>query len=363
MANRNGGRRDSGSGWHIPDGEIDRYHYVDRDIYSSSGDISSSSGKRAPARRGKKRKKRRARKLAFTLISLLLVFAVGAAVYAGVMLSRINRDNTDAESYVQQPSDAPAWDVQADREVENILLLGTDRMEDGIQRSDTMMLVSIDRKNKKLRLVSFLRDLYLEIPTVGKDKLNASFSNGGPALTMQTIENNFRVNVDRFVQIDVDSFAEVIDRMGGIDVVVNQAEADEMNRVKDCNFSAGKNHMRGTLAVYYARMRAIDSDFGRTGRQRQVIRCMIDKLKALNPVELTGVMYDYMQYVTTNLSDPELLSLASGAVGIMGYPIETMHVPNTDTYQNLTLDNGAKVLDADLEKNSAMLREFLYGAS
>jgi LCP family protein required for cell wall assembly len=351
-------RKNNRNGRDGPERDIDRYDQVDRNQYGGRDIYSSSSG---PGPRRRRKKKRRGRKILAAFLSLLVLLAVGLFVYANTMLSRINRDNTDPQSYVQLPSDAPSWDVAQDKKVTNILLIGTDREKDGLRRSDSMMLVSIDNQNKKLHLTSFLRDLYLEIPTVGKDKLNASFSNGGAALTMQTIENNFRVNVDRYVQIDVDSFAEVIDKMGGIDVVVNKAEADEMNRVKHCNFSAGKNHMRGTLAVYYARMRIIDTDFARTGRQRQVIRCMIDKLKTRNPIEMTGILYDYLQYVKTNLTDTELISLAAGAMKIMDYPIDSMHIPNTGTYQNLTLDNGAKVLDVDLEKNCAMLRKFIYG--
>ena len=340
-------------------GDIDRYNYVDRDIYSSSSRERSAASRRPPKKR--KKKSRAGRRVAVIAVSLLLLLTAGSVIFAGTMLSRIEREEADTESYVQQPVDAPAWDVISDEEVMNILLIGADRMQDGIQRSDTTMLVSIDNKNKKLKLTSFLRDMYLEIPTLGKDKLNASFSNGGPALTMQTIENNFRVNIDRYVMVDVDSFAEIIDKMGGIEVEVSQAEADEMNRVMDCSLSAGKNHMRGTLALYFSRMRAIDSDFGRTGRQRQVIGCMIDKLKTMNPAEASALMYDCLEYIKTNLTNAELVSLIAQAFKIADYPMETMHVPNSGTFEDLTLESGAQVLDVDIETNCSLLREFLYG--
>lgn len=342
-------------------GEIDRYNYVDRDIYSGGRDISSTS---APRSGGTKRrrppKKKKSRKLLTTVLVLLVLLIAGAAVFAGSLLSQIKRDNTNTDGYVQQPSDAPGWDILSDKQVTNVLLIGTDRVEDGLQRSDTMMLVSIDNKTKKVKLTSFLRDLYVEIPTVGKTKLNASYSNGGAALTMQTIENNFRVNVDQFVSIDVDSFAEMIDKMGGIEVNITQAEADEMNRVKHANMSAGTNHMRGTLALYYSRIRIIDSDFGRTNRQRKVIGCMVDKLKTKNPIELSSLLHDYMGYVTTNLSDGEMLSLIANAGSLMNYPIETMHVPESGMYEDKRID-GADVLVPDLEANSKALREFIYG--
>ncbi len=350
-------------------GEIDRYNYVDRDIYSSSDrdGYSSAASSRKSSQRRRPPKKKRGRKVGVIVLAVVLLLCAAVYAYASSLLSQINRDNTDANSYVQQPSDAPQWDVLSDKQVTNILLIGTDRVKDGLRRSDTMMLVSIDNKSKKVKLTSFLRDLYVEIPGVGKNKLNASYSNGGAALTMQTIENNFRINIDKFVSIDVDSFAEIIDKMGGIEVNISQAEADEMNRVKHAQMSAGTNHMRGTLALYYSRIRIIDSDFGRTNRQRKVIGCMVDKLKSKNPIELSSLLHDYMGYVTTNLSDGEMLSLAASAMSIMSYPMETMHMPESGMYIDRSEKNGnaipgvGDVLDPDLEENSKALREFIYG--
>ena len=360
MANKQNGRQNPK---HYRRAEpLDRYNYVDRDIYSSSRREQSAGRKSAARPAPRRRKKRNAgRRAALVLAAVVLVFGLGAVVFGGVMLSRIHYEDADTAPYVQQPADAPAWDVISDEEVFNILLIGADRMQDGIQRSDTMMLASIDNRTGTLKLTSFLRDMYLEIPTVGKAKLNAAFSNGGPALTMQTIENNFRVNIDRYVMVDVDSFAEIIDKMGGIEVEVSQAEADEMNRVMGCQLSAGRNHMRGTLALYFARMRAIDSDFGRTGRQRQVIGCMMEKMKSLNPAEATAVIYDSLDLVQTNLTEAELLSLVGQAFTLLDYPMETMHVPDSGTFSDATLDDGAQVLAVDLEANCALLREFLYG--
>lgn len=346
-----------------PSGEIDRYNYVERDIYSNSGrNAPRSSGtvrKTSSKRRASKKKK--GKMVVGILLAVVILFGAGVFAYASSLLSQIKRENTDTKSYVQQPSAAPQWGVISDKGVTNILLIGTDRVEDGLQRSDTMMLVSLDNKTKKVKLTSFLRDLYVEIPTVGKTKLNASFSNGGAALTMQTIENNFRIDIDKFVTIDVDSFAEIIDKMGGIEVNVSKAEAKEMNRVMDAQMTAGRNHMRGTLALYYARIRRIDSDFGRTSRQRQVISCMIDKLKTKNPIELSSLLHDYMGYVTTNLTDGEMLSLAANAVNIMNYPMETLHMPDAGLYEDESISGVGDVLNPDLEANCKVLREFIYG--
>ena len=346
--------------------EFDRYHYVDRDIYSSSKRDPAGRGHHAAPQQRRQPPKRRKKKKRITfgkvLLMLVLIVLAGVTAVGAAALSKIQREDADTAPYVQTPADAPDWDVISSDHVTNILLLGTDRPSEGTQRSDSMMLVSLDNQSKKIRLVSFLRDTYLEIPTLGKDKLNASFAAGGASLTMQTIENNFRINIDKYVQIDVDGFCDAIDRIDGIEVVVNQQEADEMNRVMGCTLSAGKNHMRGTLAVYYSRMRAIDSDFGRTGRQRQVVECIVDKLRSMNPLEcvaaVNGIIEDIN--IVTNLSNSEILSLTAQLPQILNYEIETKFVPYRDTYTNRTLDNGAEVLDIDLEQNCTILREFLY---
>ena len=132
-----------------------------------------------------------------SICCIILVLVLGVLVAFFALSARTNYEDADTSQYEEIPESAPAWDVALDEKVTNILLIGADRNSDGSNgRSDTMMLMSIDARNKKIRLVSFLRDIYLDsIPTVGGERLNAAFAYGGPALTMQTIENYFRINV------------------------------------------------------------------------------------------------------------------------------------------------------------------------
>lgn len=337
--------------------EVDRYNYVDRDIYSRS----DRGGQ--PSYHSPRRRKRHSglKKFAMVACSFLLVAALGAAAWAGVLFSRLNREEASTESYVQQPSAAPAWDVIHDDKVTNILLLGTDNGGDGLSsRSDTTMLISIDNKTQSVRMVSFLRDLYLEIPTVGMGRLNTAFNNGGPALTMQTLENNFRISVDKYIQIDFDGLVAIIDRLGGIDVDMSEAAVEVTNQDMKSNLTPGVNHLDGRLALYYVRIRNIDSDFGRTQRQQQVLKIIMDQCKTKNPLEISALAYDFLPYVTTNLSESDLSYLISIAPQVMSYEVDKMHVPDDTAYTDLTLPSGAMVLDPDLEENCRLLREFLY---
>lgn len=343
-------------------GEIDRYNYVDRDIYSNSRKRAAVQSSKSRKASRKRQKKRGGRRVLATVFAVVLVLALGVAAYAGVMMNRLNRPGVDTSQYVEQPAAAPVWDVISQDGVTNILLIGADNGDDGnSHRSDTTMLVSIDNKTKRLCLVSFLRDLYLEIPTVGKTKLNAAYAHGGPALTMQTIENNFRVNIDKYVSVNFDNFEAIIDKMGGIDIDMSAKVAQEENRNMGSNLHEGVNHLDGRLALYYARIRATDSDFGRTGRQRQVVEAMLARMKELNPVEFSKLMYDYLPYVETNLDDGDLLALAALAPAVMNYETETMAVPNENAYEDQTVKGSGMVLAPDLPENCRLLRELLYG--
>nr|WP_319487365.1 LCP family protein [uncultured Caproiciproducens sp.] len=354
----NMGSRPRGAG-RQPDnntGEIDRYNYVDRDIYSKS----------RPVRQGNKkygRKKSGLKKVFLSILCLILVACAGVFVYGKYMMSRLDRsENINTSKYIEQPSAAPTRSILSNSQVSNILLIGTDKGDDGnSSRSDTTMLVSINTKNKTLRLVSFLRDLYVEIPTMKKQKLNAAYSKGGAELTMATIQNNFRINLDHYISVDFENFAAIIDKIGGLDIQMDQKLCDAENRNMGSHLKPGVNHLDGRLAVYYARIRETDSDFGRTGRQREVMELMIKKMEGLGPIKLTSLLNEFFPLVKTDLQDSELLAMLPVATSISSYSMKTMHVPNLNTYTEPTIKGIGQVLDPDLPQNCKLLWTFLYG--
>ncbi len=357
-----------------PDG-VDRYNYVEdrdnRDIYSNST-VTRRSGHQPPQ---KKKKGGAGKRIFWTFFVILLVLVGLGALYFHVMASRLNRSNSariasTRAKYIEQPSAAPAWDVESDGNVINILLLGVDKNVDGSDgRSDTNILASIDQKSKTIRLVSFLRDSYLEIPTFGMNKLNAAYVKGGVALTMQTLENNYRVNIERYMSVDFKKFAAVIDKMGGLDVPMSAAACSEINSRSGSKLKAGTNHLNGEECLWYTRIRdTTDSfghdDYGRTARQRQVIQLIISKMKSLNPVESSKILYDYLPLIETNLTDPEIACLAGVAADLKDYKIESKQMPAPNTFDDQKSIKGiGRVITLDLKKNCTILRNFLYGDS
>ena len=180
--------------------------------------------------------------------------------------------------------------------VTSVLVIGTDgRTEDDKGRSDSMILVSINKKTKKITMTSFMRDCCVDIPGYGEDKLNAAYAYGGTELLMDTIEKNFRVKIDDYILINFNTFAEVIDAANGIDIELSDEEAQEVNNIlisevnelmgdereSDLLEHGGKLHLSGKQALSYSRIRKVgNSDFERTSRQRRVMSELISKARS-----------------------------------------------------------------------------------
>ena len=218
-------------------------------------------------------------KIVAAFLALLAVAGGGASIYLyKSILGEIQYEqNEKHENEFVKNSE-----LMSSRHVKNILLIGidSDSTED-VARSDSMILVSIDSKNKAIKLTSFLRDMWVEIPGKKTAKLNAAASSGGPTLVMDTIEYNFKIDIDNYVMIGFEAFEKIIDSVGGIEVDVSQSEAKEMAKF-GCVLTAGKNvHLNGEQALWFSRVRKMDSDFHRTSRQRLIFEKAFAKAKKM----------------------------------------------------------------------------------
>lgn len=309
----------------------------------------------------KKRKKKHSfGKLIFTLIMIAVI--VGASAF-GIIYSTASKIDYNSEGnknnvYVDSAS------LMQDANVTNILLIGVDgSSSDTTLRSDTMLMVSIDRNNKKLKLTSFLRDTWVVIPsTGGYAKLNASYAYGGTQLLMDTIEYNFNIEIDHYMLVGFDMFKTIIDSIGGIEVEVTEKEAQFMRDTARAtrNIQAGENvHMNGEQALVYCRIRKLDSDFMRTSRQRKVISALISKAKDSSLTDLKALADEVLPMVQTDISPMELTKLAMGAVKYITYDIKSERVPTDGTWSSRTI-NGQSAIVADFGANQEFLRNYLY---
>lgn len=342
---------------------IDRYHYVD-DVYSGSPKKRPHNNFTPdPYAKKPKKPKKKMRGIWKALIwigSILLALLIAVGVAVGLLFFRMHTESVDTARYVETPTDSAAYAMLDDPDLTNILIIGADRNQDGTDgRSDSMMLASINSKTKKLKLVSFLRDLYVDLggTDYGYDRLNAAYSYGGAAMLMQTIENNFRIKVDKYIETNFAGFEDIIDAIGGIDITMTAYEANFLNEWKQVGAVEGENHLNGENALYFARMRKLDSDFGRTTRQRQVMNAVFSKLKGSNPFTMYAAAFQLAPNLTTNLSPLEFTSF--GLSFLQAGEAESLSVPSDGTYYDYTTDAGAMVLVPYYDSIIPALQDFL----
>ncbi len=220
----------------------------------------------------------------------------------------------------------------------NILLVGQDRRPgQGRQRSDSMILVTVNKSTKAVTLTSFMRDSYVQIPGYQPNKMNAAYAFGGMKLLSETMQVNFGVDVDGCVEVDFNGFQQVVDLLGGVDVKLTAAEVKYLNRGTKWGLQVGMNHMNGEQALAYSRIREIDSDYQRARRQRAVIMAIIEKYKSLPVLEMIDMLEDILPLVTTNMEKGEIIGYALD-VGPMlaGAEYSTLRIPADGTFKGGT---------------------------
>lgn len=254
-----------------------------------------------------------------------------------------------------------------DEYVKNILLLGVDARKGDQKeqtRSDAMMLISFNRKNNSINTISFLRDIYVYIPSLGKkQRLNAACSSGGYQGVSDAIEYNFNIPIEGYLTIDFNAFEDMIDALGGVEVNVTKKEAKEINshpeRYRKVKIKSGKNVLTGKQALAYSRIRKIDTDFIRTERQRTIISAILKKAKSASSVELVKMAKAVAPYLSSDLSNKELFSLACFALPCIRGEMHQEKVPFDHTWEYAN-KGGASVIAINTEKNRNYVKKYLY---
>lgn len=271
---------------------------------------------------------------------------------------------TEAPEPTRPNFDWPAVERLQSDDVMNILLIGqdSDKATGQRSRSDSMILLSINKKNNTITMTSFMRDLYVQIPGGYTDnRINASYRFGGAALLDATIEKNFGVVIDGNVEVGFDQFIKIIDILGGVDVYLTDAEAKYM---QTCGylFEPGVCHLTGEMALVYSRIRKIDSDHHRTERQRKVLTALGESARNMSAGQMMEMINQVLPYVYTDLSNAEIVSSATSALSILasGGSIKSGKVPQSGQYYG---DNimGMSVMVPNLTLCNQYLKSFIYG--
>ena len=224
----------------------------------------------------------------------------------------------------------------------NILIFGSDFRPDAGYRTDVMLLLSLNPLKNTASLISFPRDLYVNIPGWQMQRLNTAQQHGGFALTQKTFELNFGVHPDHYIMTNFEGFRAIITTLGGIDVVASKPLSDKCDLPKTavlkevdgfCNVSPGTVHLDADSALWYARARYSTDDFDRTRRAQEVIQAIFKKIVSLEGLTKVPQIYDQMKnYVETDMRLDDMVALAPLAVklkdlnGVQLYRIDRNYV-------------------------------------
>lgn len=256
------------------------------------------------------------------------------------------------------PTSAPTTPTQPSLlegpDVFSILLVGADTRGNGFEgRSDSMIILSINKRTQKIHMVSLARNLNVSIQGHGNTMLNYSYSWGGMPLLLQTINENFHLNLENYLVINFNGFKKAVDYCGGADVSLSSSEVEYMYQAFPTgSFKVGANHLNGEETLVYARIRWIDTDYKRTARQRNVIMNLISKLKKKSPAQIDSLMRKVLPLMRTNLPNKTLIELSLQALQFKSYPISQMMLPLDTSDTVIAGPNG--------EKNIAALQHFLF---
>lgn len=314
-----------------------------------------------------------AMKLLCTLLGIVLAVLLGGTLLFQHYLNQIQYTEPQVpsdNSILSVFSAIPLGNTAEDRiggpgsNLLNILLIGQDAREGDEQaRSDSMILCSYNKKTNTLTMTSFLRDLYVEIPGHGSNRINAAYSFGGTKLLKKTLEHNFGLYIDGSIEVNFSHFSEIIDHLGGVEIQLRQDEANSVNKQTGSSLSEGLQKLNGSQALAYSRIRNldIDGDFSRTDRQRKVINALVDAFRDIRITELTPLLNDLLPMITTDLNPGQILFCGLEIVpNLSAMETSSQRIPADGTFTDKTID-GMAVLAADMAAQRQHLKSTLLG--
>ncbi|PKR85059.1 transcriptional regulator [Heyndrickxia camelliae] len=316
-------------------------------------------------RERKMQKRKRRRRVRWgRVISVLLVFAfIGVGIYAimeyyqGTRIAKAGNfsdDNKNAKSF--QGEEVKFGKI-------NVLLLGSDSRGEKHARTDSIMIAHYDQNTHEPKLISIMRDSFVDIPGYGRQKINAAYAIGGTELLRKTIKENFGIDINYYAVVDFKGFEKVVDVIApkGIEVDV----PSKMSYGIGMTLQPGKQVLHGDKLLGYVRFRHDNlSDFGRVQRQQEVIEKLKDQAMSMTSLlKLPKILGVINPYLDTDLDTPTLFTLGKDLLTNKSSKVQTLRIPVNGSYTNETYDNVGAVLNIDLAQNKHALDEFLSSNS
>lgn len=312
-------------------------------------------------------------------------FIAKAQVTFNNTLSHINRDYDT----VLKDVDLSGIKVNSDEDIVNILIVGNDYREEKFYEAagltDTMIIATMDTKHGTLKLTSLMRDMLVDIPDHGQNKLNAANSFGGIELLYKTIAQNFNIELDGYVEVGFAAFEKIVNSVGGIEVELTESEANYLNttnyisKKRFRNVKTGKQKLNGNQALGYCRIRkggvktitGLMDDYGRTWRQRTIIQKVFEKLKSLSLPECLDLANEVLgDYVKTDLTNDAIVNYMKDVIFMGTTEVSQLQIPIHGYFRNsydgeyscgsvLVLTDGVSS-ERNLASNAEALNQFIF---
>lgn len=314
-----------------------------------------------------KTKTKRKKLIIILTAELLIILLLVPTVWYILQLSKIQKHDIDYSSITIND-----FHDENIANYENYIVFGVDSREnelDSNTRSDSMIVVSINKKTRKIRLLSLYRDCYVNVEGYGYTKLTHAYAYGGPELAISTINRNFDLNIKDFVTVNFSALTNIVDALGGISIKINEDEIDYVNaytrdvaRINGTKArkikKAGKQRLDGTQATAYCRVRyTAGGDFTRAKRQRTVVQAIMKKVKKSGPITLLSLTNEVLPQVYTSISGGKITGLLSHGLSYSiekdsGFPFDK----TTPTISEMSV-----VYPETLESNVSHMHKYLFG--
>lgn len=345
--------------------------------YRSQSKRPQSRGKGMSAKARAKKKRKRTILFIVEILVLVIMLVVLYVVMKGTKSTRfdIKEDDIVINDTVEQN--------EAMKGYRNIALFGVDARDNSLgkgNRTDTIMIASINQDTGEVKLVSIFRDTYMNLGNDSYNKCNSAYAKGGPEQAMNMLNMNLDMDITNYVTVGFKGVTDTIDALGGVEIDVTEAEIEHLNSYQismvgtttdGVHFTAkegtdyipvthsGLQTLNGLQATAYCRIRYVGNDFARAERQRKVLMAMAEKAKKADPATLNKILDSVFPNVATNLSVTEIAEVLSdlGKYNVTdsdGFPFEDSRATGTIG------SKGSCVIPMSLEKNVVKLHEFLF---
>ena len=319
------------------------------------------------------------KKYCIVLSSVVMIISILTNVYAinYHYSNKVNKNKIDLVKSEYTKKSNKLILKSNEKDITNILLIGSDaRKTNEVGRSDAMMILTIDDKNKAIKLTSLARDTLVKIPGYDYEKLTHAYAYGKEKLLLDTIEYNFKIKINDYVSINFNSFIELVDSLGGVEVDINDKDISHLNDVIANSFkvynsknnqkpkyirNSGKQLLNGYQTLAYSRIRKLDTIYNRDERQREVLSIIANKLSNMPVSSYPSIVNSILPYVDINMSIPKIIELAIKSKELYNYDIKQLEFPLKDyRYEAKLARNNSFVIKWDKVENIKELQNFIY---